>query len=100
MILYHGSNIEIDEILLSKGRHGKGNQIIEKDMTATDRQFMIECLCEDIVPMIMEEYHLTDKDAFDRLYKSKKKKKIEDPQTGLYYQSPVYVFDMLKEEFA
>ena len=23
MILYHGSNIEIDEILLSKGRHGK-----------------------------------------------------------------------------
>ena len=54
MILYHGSNIEIDEILLSKGRHGKGNQIIEKDMTATDRQFMIECLCEDIVPMILE----------------------------------------------
>lgn len=23
MILYHGSNIEIGEILLSKGRHGK-----------------------------------------------------------------------------
>ena len=32
---------------------------------------MIERLREDIVPMIMEEYHLTDKDAFDRLYKSK-----------------------------
>ena len=30
---------------------------------------MLECLCEDIVPMIMEEYHLTDKEAFDRLYK-------------------------------
>ena len=23
--------------------------------------------------------------------------KIEDPDTGLYYQSPVYVFDILKE---
>ena len=69
-------------------------------MTAADRQFMIECLCEDIVPMIMDEYHLTDKEAFDRLYKSKTFSKIEDPQTGLYYQSPVYVFDMLKEEFA
>ena len=23
MILYHGSNVEIEEILLSKGRHGK-----------------------------------------------------------------------------
>ena len=69
-------------------------------MTATDRQFMIECLCEDIVPMIMDEYHLTDKEAFDRLYKSKTFSKIEDPQAGLYYQSPVYVFDMHKEEFA
>ncbi len=68
--------------------------MIEKDMTATDRQFMIECLCEDIVPMIIEEYHLTDKEAFDRLYKSKTFSKIEDPETGLYYQSPVYVFDM------
>ena len=69
-------------------------------MTAADRQFMIECLCEDIVPMIMEEYHLTDKEVFDRLYKSKTFSKIEAPETGLYYQSPVYVFDMLKEEFA
>lgn len=25
--------------------------------------------------------------------------KIEDPDTGLYYQSPVYVFDFLKDEF-
>lgn len=50
--------------------------------------------------MIMEEYHLTDKDALDRLYKSKTFSKIEDPETGLYYQSPVYVFDILKEEFA
>ena len=57
--------------------------MIEKDMTATDRQFMIECLCEDIVPMIMEEYHLTDKEAFDRLYKSKTFSKIEDPQRTL-----------------
>ena len=69
-------------------------------MTATDRQFLIECLCEDTIPMIMEECHLTDKDALDRLYKSKTFSKIEDPETGLYYQSPVYVFDILKEEFA
>lgn len=69
-------------------------------MTASDRRFLIECLCEDIVPMIMEEYHLTEKDAMDRLYTSKTFSKIENPQTGLYYQSPVYVFDMLKEEFA
>ena len=56
-------------------------------MTSDERQFLIETLCEDLIPMIMEEYNLSDKEA------------IEDPDTGLYYQSPVYVFDFLKDEF-
>ena len=80
-------------------RYGKGDQIIEKDMTSADRQFLIETLCDDIVPMIMEEYQLTDKMALDKLYKSSTFLKIENPDTGLYYQSPVYIFDLLKEEF-
>lgn len=60
-------------------------------MTAADRQFLIECLCEDLVPMLMEEYGLTDMEAIDRLYRSNTFAKIEDPQTGLYYQGAVYV---------
>lgn len=64
-----------------------------------DMQFMIETLCEDIVPMIMDEYNLSEKDAMARLYRSTTFSRLEDPGTGLYYQSPVYVFDMLKEEF-
>ena len=67
-------------------------------MTATDRQFLIECLCEDLVPMLMEEYGLTDMEAIDRLYQSNTFAKIEDHQTGLYYQGAVYVFEYLKEE--
>ena len=62
-------------------------------MTSDERQFLIETLCEDLVPMIMEEYNLSDKEAIDKLYKSNTFSKIEDPDTGLYYQSPVYVFD-------
>lgn len=69
-------------------------------MTAADRQFLIECLCEDLVPMLMEEYGLTDMEAIDRLYRSNTFAKIEDPQTGLYYQGAVYVFEYLKEEIA
>ena len=52
------------------------------------------------IPMIMEEYNLTDREALDKLYKSNTFAKIEDPQTGLYYQGAVYVFDFLKEEFS
>lgn len=69
-------------------------------MTATDRQFLIECLCEDLVPMLMEEYGLTDMEAIKLLYQSNTFAKIEDPQTGLYYQGAVYVFEYLKEEIS
>ncbi|MBO7279021.1 MAG: hypothetical protein J6U70_05420 [Bacteroidales bacterium] len=69
-------------------------------MTQEERQFLIETLCEDLVPMIMEEYHLTDREALDRLYRSNTFSKLEDPQTGLYYQGAVYVFEFIKEEFS
>lgn len=39
-------------------------------------------------------------EAIDLLYQSNTFAKIEDPQTGLYYQGAVYVFEHLKEEIA
>ena len=54
-------------------------------MTPIERQFLIETL--------------TGREALDKLYKSTTFAKIEDPQTGLYYQGAVYVFDFFKEEF-
>ena len=69
-------------------------------MTPSEKQFLIEMLCEDLVPMIMEEYHLTDKEAINKLYQSNTFAKIEDSETGSFYQGPVYVFEFLKEEFS
>ena len=68
-------------------------------MTQVERQFLIETLCEDLIPMIMQEYDLSDREALDKLYRSNTFSKLEDPQTGLYYQGAVYVFDFFKEEF-
>ena len=69
-------------------------------MNQSERQFLIETLCEDLIPMIMMEFQMTDKEAIDKLYTSNTFSKIEDEKTGLYYQSAVYVFDIFKEEFA
>ncbi len=69
-------------------------------MTSKDIQFLIECLCNELIPMLMEEYHLSEKEAFDKLYTSRTFSKLEDPDTGLYYQGAVYVFQFLKEEFS
>lgn len=67
-------------------------------MTPNERQFLIESLCEDLVPMLMQEYGLTIDEAMDTLYKSRTFSKLEDPATGLYYQGSVYVYEYLKEE--
>jgi hypothetical protein len=63
-----------------------------------DRQFLIECLTNELVTMLMDERGLTMEQAMDAVYGSHTYEKVERPSTGLYYQSPVYVMDMLYEE--
>ena len=66
----------------------------------TDRQFLIEYLAKDLIEMLVKDKKLTVQEAFNILYTSKTFQKVEDPETRLYYQSPVYVMDMLEEELA
>lgn len=63
-----------------------------------DIQFLIECLSEDLIAMLMETYDYSLDEAADVLYKSNTYHLIENIDSELYYQSSVYVFDMLKEE--
>ena len=63
-----------------------------------DIQFLIECLSEDLIAMLIEKYDYSLDEAADVLYKSNTYRLIENIDSGLYYQSSVYVFDMLKEE--
>lgn len=69
-------------------------------MTTKDQQFLIECVCNELIPMIMMEWGLNEIEAINLLYKSNTFHKLEDPNTGLYYQGAVYIFDFLKEEYA
>ncbi len=69
-------------------------------MITKDKQFLIECLCNELVPMLMNEYDMDEQTAIEKLYRSRTFSKLEDPDTGLYYQGAVYVFEFLKEEFA
>ena len=63
-----------------------------------DIQFLIECLSEDLIAMLIEKYDYSLDEAADVLYKSNTYRLIENIDSELYYQSSVYVFDMLKEE--
>ncbi len=61
-------------------------------------EFIINCDVEEIISFLQEDYGLNMLDAFDTIYNSKIYKKLTDTETGLYIQSPLYIYEYLKEE--
>ena len=61
-------------------------------------QFQIECLSAEIVEMLMDTYGWDMKKSLDELYGSDTFKLICNPETGLYYEGAIYVFQYLKTE--
>ena len=48
--------------------------------------------------MLMEDYGWEIRKAVNAFMSSHTYEKLENPKTGLYYQSHVYIHDMLTEE--
>lgn len=61
-------------------------------------EFIINCDVEEIISLLQEDYGMDMLDAFDTIYNSKIYKKLTDTETGLYVQSPLYIYEYLKEE--
>ena len=59
---------------------------------------MNECMMRDLAVMLINKYNISLAEALDILYNSETYEKLQDPSTGLYFQSPVYVFDFLQRE--
>lgn len=67
-------------------------------MQQIEFQYLLEQLVHDLTLMIMSDYGYDMQSAINIIYKSKTFEKMEDPDTGLYYQGSVYVYNFLKEE--
>lgn len=63
-----------------------------------DIQFQIECLSASLVEQLIEQYGYDLLQALDTLYLSETYRQICRPETGLYYESPLYVFSYLQNE--
>lgn len=63
-----------------------------------DEQFMIECITTELTDYVMRDYHLGMKEALDMVYNSETYSKLLNTDSGLYYQSPLLVYDIFKEE--
>jgi hypothetical protein len=60
--------------------------------------FMVETLTRELITRLMEERSLSMREAMDIVYNSKTYAALNNLDTGLYFQSPAYVYDVLEEE--
>ena len=67
-------------------------------VTEKDYDFMVDCQERDIATLLVEDKKLTIHQALDTLYNSRTYGLLHNPKTGLFFQSPKYVYSILKEE--
>ena len=61
-------------------------------------KFLIDTLTKNLVLRVMKDFGLTVKESLDAVYNSQLYDKILDLETGLYYQSAGYNYQMLRKE--
>ena len=61
-------------------------------------QLLIEFLGKEVTKLLMEEYGWDVRKAMDTFLRTKTYALVEDEGTGLYFQSPAYVFSILLDE--
>jgi hypothetical protein len=69
-------------------------------MNITNEEFgyMVECTARDLTAMLIEKRGMDIEDALNTLYNSDTYSALKSPETGLYCQSPLYVYDYLNNE--
>lgn len=59
---------------------------------------LIEFVTQDIVEMITIDLGVEYDEAMNKFYHSEVFEKLQNIETGLYMQSPAYVYDLFKDE--
>ncbi|HJC67898.1 MAG: hypothetical protein KHX49_01390 [Lachnospiraceae bacterium] len=59
---------------------------------------LIEYMIQDIVDMFATDQNIEYDEAMNKFYNSKVFEKLQDIETGLYLESPEYVYDLFKDE--
>ena len=77
-------------------RNGKSNFKTGADMSEMD--YMNECTARDVITMLVEKRNMSIMEAMDTFYNSRTFENLSNKETGLYFQSPVYIYDVLEKE--
>ncbi len=64
----------------------------------SDREFLLESNTQDILKYIIIDTGVTIKEAMRMFYVSEVYAKLENFDTGLYLESPAYIYELFKDE--
>ena len=67
-------------------------------VTQAEFQNVKEEIVKDMIARLMDERNLSMHDAFDAVYTSRLFEKLNNPKTGLFFQSSGYVYSFLTDE--
>ena len=71
---------------------------VQTKLTAGQISIMINARIKDMAMWLMEDFKYSLEEALDCVYNSELFEKLQDLETGLYYQSSGYNYELLKEE--
>lgn len=63
-----------------------------------DFEFMVDVLTRELIKLLMERLEVDMKTAFDIFYNSDTYAALNRPESGLFFQSPKYVYSILENE--
>ena len=69
-------------------------------MNTNDFEYMKEAMAADLAELLSNDLELTIPETLDILYNSETYLKLSDPNTGLYFQSTLYVYSYLQQEIS
>lgn len=64
----------------------------------SDKDFLIEANIQDIIKYIVTDLGVSVKEAMRSFYMSEIFEKLQDTKTGLYLESPAYIYELYKNE--
>ena len=64
-----------------------------------EQEFLIQNVIAEVASYIAEDWNVTAAQALNIFFSSELSRKIEDVETGYYWESPGYVYEILKKEY-
>ena len=71
---------------------------MKSELTPQQKQIMKDDLAVELATCLVDEFQYTPQEALDVLYTSETFDRLQDDETGMYYQSVGYVYSFLSNE--